>query len=267
MSLRLSASQIRILVQAIPLAYFLKYSFEPQYLIGSVIFYILICRLGIDLGFHRFFAHGAFDASIYLKRLLLILGTLSARGSVLAWVAVHEEHHEHADTSLDPHPGIKSSFIGLWFAGIKPISGKLSFKRKLLKDPWILFIHRNYSSILIAFVITLGLISFKGLVYFYCLPIIYLSLSNFLTNTVCHNWGYRNFQTPDQSTNNLWVQYITLGGGLHNNHHAMPYALTQRVRWYEIDPLEPIIKILLVIDRPFAKSAPAELKKSDSLLA
>ena len=38
-------------------------------------------------------------------------------------------------------------------------------------------------------------------------------------NSVSHLWGYRNYETPDQSRNNIFVSLI-VGGEWHNNHHA-----------------------------------------------
>ena len=41
-------------------------------------------------------------------------------------------------------------------------------------------------------------------------------------NSVTHLWGYRNYDTDDDSRNNLFVGIISNGEGWHNNHHADP---------------------------------------------
>ena len=41
-------------------------------------------------------------------------------------------------------------------------------------------------------------------------------------NSVTHLWGYRNYETDEDSRNNLVVGLISNGEGWHNNHHADP---------------------------------------------
>ena len=43
-------------------------------------------------------------------------------------------------------------------------------------------------------------------------------------NGADHHWGYRNFNTNDDSTNMSPVGIIIGGEELHNNHHAYPTA-------------------------------------------
>jgi stearoyl-CoA desaturase (delta-9 desaturase) len=54
-------------------------------------------------------------------------------------------------------------------------------------------------------------------------------------NSVCHKWGYRNYQTRDESTNSWWVALLTFGEGWHNNHHADPRSARHGHRWFEFD--------------------------------
>jgi stearoyl-CoA desaturase (delta-9 desaturase) len=54
-------------------------------------------------------------------------------------------------------------------------------------------------------------------------------------NGVGHYFGYRNFQTDDDSTNIVpWAVWIG-GEELHNNHHAYPTSAKFSMRWYEFD--------------------------------
>jgi stearoyl-CoA desaturase (delta-9 desaturase) len=48
-------------------------------------------------------------------------------------------------------------------------------------------------------------------------------------------FGYRNYETNDNSRNNAWVAILTSGEGWHNNHHADPSSATNQRRWWEID--------------------------------
>jgi stearoyl-CoA desaturase (delta-9 desaturase) len=54
-------------------------------------------------------------------------------------------------------------------------------------------------------------------------------------NGIGHFWGYRNWQSPDASTNIVPFGILIGGEELHNNHHA--YASSARLsnKWYEFD--------------------------------
>ncbi len=54
-------------------------------------------------------------------------------------------------------------------------------------------------------------------------------------NSVTHVWGYRNYETDEDSRNNLVVGLISNGEGWHNNHHADPRSARHGHRWWEID--------------------------------
>jgi fatty-acid desaturase len=53
--------------------------------------------------------------------------------------------------------------------------------------------------------------------------------------------SYRNFDTKDRSWNNLWIQVLDWGEGLHNNHHRWPQKYNQAVTPNEFDPAAWII--------------------------
>jgi stearoyl-CoA desaturase (delta-9 desaturase) len=56
-----------------------------------------------------------------------------------------------------------------------------------------------------------------------------------LINGVGHYWGYRNFASPDSSTNILPWGLIAGGEELHNNHHAYGTSAKLSVKWWEFD--------------------------------
>ncbi len=63
-------------------------------------------------------------------------------------------------------------------------------------------------------------------------------------NSVTHLFGYRSYETPDNSRNNWLVALVGAGEGWHNNHHHDPTSATVQRRWWEIDPTYYVIKIL-----------------------
>ena len=56
-----------------------------------------------------------------------------------------------------------------------------------------------------------------------------------MINGIGHYWGYRNWPTPDASTNIVPLGILIGGEELHNNHHAFPSSAKLSCRWYELD--------------------------------
>jgi hypothetical protein len=56
-------------------------------------------------------------------------------------------------------------------------------------------------------------------------------------NTFCHmeNFGYRTFNTREDSRNVWWVGILACGEGWHNNHHAMPKSAQHGMANHEFD--------------------------------
>jgi len=59
--------------------------------------------------------------------------------------------------------------------------------------------------------------------------------ATWLVNSASHIWGYKNFETKDDSRNNWWVAAISWGEGWHNNHHAHPRSARHGMRHREVD--------------------------------
>jgi stearoyl-CoA desaturase (delta-9 desaturase) len=70
--------------------------------------------------------------------------------------------------------------------------------------------------------------------------------SSILVDIVSHKWGYRNFETNDNSRNNTWVNILMLGSGLHNNHHANSSSPYYGVKKWEWDLPGQFIKYFLI---------------------
>ena len=64
-------------------------------------------------------------------------------------------------------------------------------------------------------------------------------------NSFPHLWGYRNYETNDNSRNNIFVAIITSGEGFHNNHHADPNSASNCHRWWEVDLTYLFLRLLV----------------------
>jgi stearoyl-CoA desaturase (delta-9 desaturase) len=211
---------------------------------------VLLLRVGIEVGYHRYFAHRSYKTTKFKERLLLIWGTLVGVGSCLSWVGVHRTHHRYTDTDKDPHSpnniGIIRVWLTLWADNwhIDP-----SMVKDLLRDKLQMFLHRNYFKVMLSWILFLGLTSyllnsFVPIVVLFALPSALTIFVSGITNALGHRYGYRTFETDECSTNQHTPRWLLLNAGLHNNHHAKPDIWWYNVRnnWYEFDVEGLIIK-------------------------
>ena len=68
--------------------------------------------------------------------------------------------------------------------------------------------------------------------------------ATFAVNSVAHVFGWRRFETPDQSRNSLLLALVTFGEGWHNNHHDSMTSCRQGLRWWEIDLTYYVLRLL-----------------------
>ena len=64
-----------------------------------------------------------------------------------------------------------------------------------------------------------------------------------IVNWFGHWFGYRNFDRGDASRNTLPFDFVTMGELFQNNHHTYGARANFGVRWFEIDPCWPVIKL------------------------
>jgi stearoyl-CoA desaturase (delta-9 desaturase) len=64
---------------------------------------------------------------------------------------------------------------------------------------------------------------------------VYVLHVTWFVNSATHLWGYRSYETTDNSRNLWWVGILAWGEGWHNNHHAYQSVASQGHRWWEID--------------------------------
>ena len=77
------------------------------------------------------------------------------------------------------------------------------------------------------------LVSF--VVYGMFVRLVYVLHTTWFVNSATHIWGYRNYETSDDSRNLWWVGLLSFGEGWHNNHHAFQRGAKHGHRWWEVD--------------------------------
>lgn len=253
------------LIAAVPLAVLAGW-FSWVAFATLVVFYVTGV-LGITVGYHRLFTHGAFKANRPLKVTLALAGSLAVEGRIVDWVADHRRHHKHSDAAYDPHspwefgPGAWGLTKGVWHAHLGWLfthegTDVHRWAPDLLKDRDIARINRAWPWIAVASLaapaLLTGLItwSWQGiLIGFLWGSLARVALVHHMTwsiNSVCHVWGKRPFVTRDHSTNVAWLAPLTGGESWHNYHHADPTsarhgvlphqwdASARLIRWFEL---------------------------------
>ena len=65
-----------------------------------------------------------------------------------------------------------------------------------------------------------------------------------IVNWAGHKYGYTNFNDGDQSKNTLFIDFLLLGELFQNNHHHFAARSNFGAKWWEFDPVYPVIKVL-----------------------
>jgi len=206
-----------------------------HWLLLSFFGWILFGKIGGEIGFHRLFAHRSFETNMYIQRILLLLGSLNCLGSSYGWVGTHRIHHRYSDTNKDPQSPIFYKWYNVWLVNWVPVKFSPKLVKDLITDSWHLFFHKNYFLFILIIYTILLLIDIRIAVFLLSMSAVWtFHTSSLLIDIVCHKWGYRNFDTRDNSKNNTLVNVLMLGSGLHNNHHAnsqSPYYAVKRFEW------------------------------------
>ena len=213
--------------------------------------YFLYGCLGIVVTFHRNLTHMSYNTHPYVTKLFSILGCLGGTGSPLAWVAIHINHHLKSDKLGDPHSPL---YKGLKIFGLsyeKEVDSSTRWKmRKIITDPFQLFLHRYYFAILTSYSLILYVIGgFYLMIFLHWLPALITIVMSNVVNYIGHRptWigGYRRYNLRDQSTNNWLWAIPSWGETWHNNHHRHPRNFSCGEKWWEIDISALIIRMIM----------------------
>ena len=186
---------------------------------------IMISKVGHSIGQHRYFSHRSFKTDNQREWLLTLLAILGTTGTTINYCGIHRYHHAHSDTDLDPHSPKKLGFLKA-FLGLVDLEKSKAVSAKLIKDllanQRVVFFHNWYWPIIVVYWAVLVAVDPLLFLFCYVIPCGYVQ---FVTGTQLssgHLWGYKNFDLQDHSVNNRLWHWLTLGEGMHNNHHASP---------------------------------------------
>ncbi len=80
-----------------------------------------------------------------------------------------------------------------------------------------------------------------------CVRTVFTYHATWFVNSAGHTWGYKNFETGDDSKNIWWVSILSFGEGWHNNHHAIQRSARHGMRWFEFDMTYLTIRLMKMV--------------------
>ena len=188
-----------------------------EYVILSFIWWQILSVTVVSSGYHRYFAHRAFNASKWYEYYVLFLGTLTASGPLLGWVGVHRLHHNHTDTEDDPHSPRHQGFIPVLTSTFKVKAIRHRVIKDLLRNKRVMWYYRNHMVIRLCTAVgAFVLLSFPMFLVLFVSPMIYAYIGFGTINAFAHKEG--------KIFNNHWLNILSAGEGYHNNHHKNPRA-------------------------------------------
>ncbi|UOF93520.1 MAG: fatty acid desaturase [Bordetella sp.] len=214
---------------------------------GIVIFTLIMTHItivSVTIFLHRSQAHRGLNLHKIPMHFFRFWLWLTTGMITKEWVAIHRKHHAKCEKKDDPHSPI---IFGIWkvlFRGAE-LYRRESFNKETLDrfgygtpQDWIennLYSKHSLLGVLIMLGINILLFGILGITVW----AIQMSWIPFwaagVVNGVGHYWGYRNYSSPDTSTNLIPWGIIIGGEELHNNHHAYGTSAKFSNKWYEID--------------------------------
>ena len=242
----------------------------------------MLTGLGLTVGYHRLFTHRAFSTGTAVSCMLIVMGSMAGRGSMLSWVAMHRRHHELSDQEGDLHSpnlhgdSVRGRLRGFLHAHMTwmiehDYPNVAHYVPDLMAERTLLSVNRYYH-----LWVLLGLLmpaAIGGLVA----GSLWGAISGFLwggvvrmfaveqamsaINSVMHSFGTRPFATRGDNSRNLGIMaWLAWGEGWHNNHHAFPYSAAFGLRWFEFDPGYLFIRLLAALGLAWNVKVPSPEK-------
>ncbi len=214
--------------------------------------FLYLNGLSITGGYHRLWAHKAYQAHPALKWFYALWGAGALQNSILIWASDHRRHHRFVDDNeLDPY----SASRGLWFSHIgwmlreyRTNIQDFSNAKDLQRDSIVMFQDKHY--IALAVLMNAGLPLLLGIWHgdiigtMLLVGLLRLVVNHnvtFFINSLAHYWGTRPYTETNSARDNGFLAFLTYGEGYHNYHHIFQMDYRNGIRWWQWDPTKWMI--------------------------
>jgi stearoyl-CoA desaturase (Delta-9 desaturase) len=218
--------------------------------------YIAATGFSITAGYHRHFAHGAYECRGFVKAFYLLFGAAAFQHSVMSWASDHRRHHANIDEDEDPY-NIRKGFLWAhigWLIFKPPNPDDFSNIPDLTADPMVRFQHRFYVplAVTMGFGLPLAIGYATGhawgcLLWAGVLRTVVVHHSTFFVNSLAHTLGKRPYSIAVSARDSVVTALLTMGEGYHNFHHRFATDYRNGVRRHQWDPTKWLIRAMAAV--------------------
>ena len=216
--------------------------------------FLYLNGLSITGGYHRLWAHKAYEANPALKWFYAFWGGGALQNSILVWASDHRRHHRHVDDNeRDPYSagrGLWYSHMGWMLRTYHSVETDLGNARDLQRDPIVMWQDKHYGVLTLG--MNLGLPLALGiwhgdiigtLLIVGLLRLVVNHHVTFFINSLAHFWGTRPYTNANSARDNGFLAFLTYGEGYHNFHHIFQADYRNGIRWWQWDPTKWMISL------------------------
>lgn len=225
--------------------------------------------ISVTLFLHRSQAHRGLDLHPIAMHVFRFWLWLTTGMITKEWVSIHRKHHARVEKDGDPHSPVVFGLGMVFFRGAELYREEAQNEDTLKRfghgtpDDWLernLYSKHNFLGIVIMLAIDIALFGALGLTV-WAIQMAWIPFwAAGVVNGLGHAIGYRNFDSPDTSTNVSPWGIIIGGEELHNNHHAYGTSAKFSSKWYEFDLGWQYIKVLRFFKLATVKKQAPKLK-------
>jgi stearoyl-CoA desaturase (delta-9 desaturase) len=200
--------------------------------------------ISVTIFLHRHQAHRALDLHPIASHFFRFWLWLTTGQVTKEWAAIHRKHHAKCEQADDPHSPQVHGIQKVLFQGYELYRAEAVNQETLARfghgtpNDWLerhVYAGRSSLGIALMLVIDLALFGVLGLTVWAVQMAWTPIMAAGVINGAAHYWGYRNFESPDASTNVSPWGILIAGEELHNNHHTYPTSARLSVKSYEFD--------------------------------
>jgi stearoyl-CoA desaturase (Delta-9 desaturase) len=230
---------------------------------------------------HRYASHRAFTMSRFWERVFFVFAYITQGSSYMsprAYGIMHRMHHAYTDTDRDPHsPSYDKNLFAMmwrtrnvyWNIFKNRYSVEQKFTKNLPQWKWFDRMGNFWGSRLVWIgIYALLYIEFAPSFWFLLILPLHIAMGpihGVIINWYAHKHGHVNHETDNTSKNLFKFDWLMMGEGYHNNHHAFPSKSNFASQKGEIDLCYPVIYLLgkLKIIKPVDHHKPAVISNSN----
>ncbi len=214
---------------------------------GYIVFTLVTTHITIacvTLFLHRSQAHLAVEFHPVVEHPMRFWLWITTGMVTREWVSIHRKHHAKVETDKDPHSPKTHGILKVLFSGTELYRKEAANQDTIetygrgTPEDWIeknLYLRHSTKGILMLLGVYFMLFGFWG-ISMWAVQMMWIPFfAAGVINGAGHFFGYRNYQTDDNSTNLGNIGLLIGGEELHNNHHAFPGSAKMSAKAWEFD--------------------------------